>query len=103
MRIREATWSDCDGDVSTRFSDDYLITLASVYWFTNSIGTSFRPYYEFAAGFTTRVDRVNVPTALALFPRDLASPPRSWAVENVRSSALHNDAPWGTLRTTRGT
>ncbi|MEG9249756.1 epoxide hydrolase family protein [Arthrobacter sp. Soc17.1.1.1] len=76
---KHRAWSDCDGDVSRRFSDDYLITLASVYWFTNSIGTSFRPYYEFAAGFTTRVDRVDVPTAVALFPRDLSSPPRRWA------------------------
>ncbi|MEO7016329.1 MAG: alpha/beta hydrolase, partial [Leifsonia sp.] len=76
---KHRAWSDCGGDVSTRFSDDYLVTLASVYWFTNSIGTSFRPYYEFAAGFTTRVDRVRVPTAVALFPHDLAHPPRSWA------------------------
>lgn len=76
---KHRAWSDCGGDVSTRFSDDYLLTLASVYWFTNSIGTSFRPYYEFAAGFTTRVDQVRVPTAVALFPHDLASPPRSWA------------------------
>jgi pimeloyl-ACP methyl ester carboxylesterase len=76
---KHRAWSDCGGDVSTRFSDDYLVTLASVYWFTNSIGTSFRPYFEFAAGFTTRVDRVRVPTAVALFPYDLAHPPRSWA------------------------
>ena len=103
MRIREATWSDCDGDVPTRFSDEYLITLASVYWFTNSIGTSFRPYYEFAAGFTTRVDRVNVPTALALFPRDLASPPRSWAERTYDLRRFTTMPPWGTLRTTRGT
>jgi pimeloyl-ACP methyl ester carboxylesterase len=26
-----------------------------------------------------RVERVHVPTALALFPSDLAQPPRSWA------------------------
>lgn len=76
---KHRAWSDCGGDVSTRFSDDYLVTLASVYWFTNSIGTSFRPYFEFAAGFTTRVERVRVPTAVALFPHDLSSPPRSWA------------------------
>lgn len=76
---KHRAWSDCGGDVSTRFSDTYLATLASVYWFTNSIGTSFRPYYEFAAGFTTRVDRVEVPTAVAVFPHDLATPPRSWA------------------------
>jgi pimeloyl-ACP methyl ester carboxylesterase len=36
-------WSDSDGDLSTRFSDDFLLTQASVYWFTNSISTSFRP------------------------------------------------------------
>ncbi|HXH33753.1 MAG TPA: epoxide hydrolase [Plantibacter sp.] len=76
---KHRAWSDCDGVVSSRFSDEYLATLASVYWFTNTIGTSFRPYYEYAAGFTTRVDRVTVPTAVALFPHDLASPPRSWA------------------------
>ncbi|MFJ2369317.1 epoxide hydrolase family protein [Microbacterium sp. NPDC087665] len=76
---KHRAWSDCEGDVSTRFSDDYLLTLASVYWFTNAIGTSFRPYYEYAAGFTTRVAQVTVPTAVALFPHDLASPPRSWA------------------------
>ena len=76
---KHRAWSDCDGDVSSRFSDDYLATLASVYWFTNAIGTSLRPYYESATGITTRVDRVEVPTAVALFPHDLASPPRSWA------------------------
>lgn len=72
-------WSDCDGDLSSRFSDDFLLTQASLYWFTNSISTSFRPYWEFAAGLTTRVGRVEVPTAVAVFPHDLTQPPRSWA------------------------
>lgn len=72
-------WSDCGGDLSTRFSDDFLLTQASLYWFTGTISTSFRPYYEHAHGLTTRVKRVSVPTALALFPADLSRPPRSWA------------------------
>ena len=72
-------WSDCGGDVSTRFSDDFLLTQASLYWFTRTISTSFRPYYEYASGMTRRVERVRVPTALALFPADLTHPPRSWA------------------------
>ena len=63
---------------------DYLLTLASVFWFTNSIGTSFRPYWEFAAGLVTRVERVDVPTAVALFPHDLSSPPRNWAERAYR-------------------
>ena len=72
-------WSDCGGDLSSRFSDDFLLTQASLYWFTQTISTSFRPYYEYAQGLTRRVERVDVPTALALFPADLAHPPRSWA------------------------
>lgn len=72
-------WSDCNGNLSSRFSDDFLLTQASLYWFTNSISTSFRPYWEFAAGLTTRVGRVDVPTAVAVFPRDLTHPPRAWA------------------------
>jgi pimeloyl-ACP methyl ester carboxylesterase len=76
---KHRAWSDCGGDVTARFTDDYLLTLASVYWFSNAVGTSLRPYYEYAAGFTTQIDFVSVPTAVALFPHDLSSPPRSWA------------------------
>lgn len=76
---KHRSWSDCDGDVSNRFSDDYLIELASLYWFTGSASTSLRPYWEYAAGHTARVTRVAVPTAVAIFPHDLTHPPRSWA------------------------
>lgn len=72
-------WSDCDGDLATRFSDDFLLTQASLYWFTNSISTSLRPYYEYAAGVTEKVSAVTVPTAVAVFPKDLSQPPREWA------------------------
>lgn len=72
-------WSDHRGRLSSVFSDDDILTQASLYWFTNCIGTSFRPYWEFGAGLTEAVERVAVPTAIALFPKDLSSPPRSWA------------------------
>ncbi|GLZ01044.1 epoxide hydrolase family protein [Actinoplanes sp. NBRC 103695] len=73
-------WSDCDGDVSTRFSDDFLLTQASFYWFTNAISTSFRPYYERHNKLATTITRVEVPTALALFPADLGPRhPKTWA------------------------
>lgn len=71
-------WSDCGGDLSTRFTDDFLLTQASLYWFTNTISTSFRPYYEHAR-HAVEVKRVSVPTAVAVFPADLVQPPRSWA------------------------
>lgn len=87
-------WSDSGGDLSTRFSDDFLLTQASLYWFTNSISTSFRPYWEFAAGFTARVGRVEVPTAISVFPHDLTHPPRSWA-ERSYNVARYTKMPRG--------
>jgi pimeloyl-ACP methyl ester carboxylesterase len=72
-------WSDCGGDVSSRFSDDFLLTQASLYWFTDTISTSFRDYYERDHALVPVLRRVEVPTAVAWFPADLgAQPPRSW-------------------------
>ncbi len=62
-----------------RFDDDAILTQASLYWHTNTIATSFRPYWDYAEGRTERVLRVDVPTAVAVFPGDLTQPPRSWA------------------------
>ncbi|WP_084703886.1 epoxide hydrolase family protein [Phaeacidiphilus oryzae] len=87
-------WSDCGGDLSTRFTDDFLLTQASLYWFTNSISTSFRPYYEYAQGLTHRVARVEVPTAVAVFPADISRPPRSWA-ERTYEVARYTRMPRG--------
>jgi pimeloyl-ACP methyl ester carboxylesterase len=71
-------WSDCDGDLSARFSDDEVLTWVSLYWLTNTIAPSFRPYNDhWARG--TATPRVDVPTALAVFPYDLSQPPRAWA------------------------
>jgi pimeloyl-ACP methyl ester carboxylesterase len=70
-------WSDCGGALSARFSDDFILTQASLYWFTRTISTSFRPYYAYGRG--QRPNRVEVPTAVAVFPADLVQPPRSWA------------------------
>ena len=39
------SWSDCKGDVESRFSKDQILTLVSIYWHTRTIGTSARFYY----------------------------------------------------------
>jgi pimeloyl-ACP methyl ester carboxylesterase len=72
-------WSDNHGDLANSFSDDFLLTQASLYWFTNSISTSFLPYYEYGRGLSVPVTAVTVPTAVAVFPGDLGQPPRRWA------------------------
>lgn len=72
-------WTDNHGILPTSFSDEFILTQASLYWFTNTISTSFLPYYEHGRGLTTPVTSVPVPTGIALFPADLSHPPRQWA------------------------
>ncbi len=40
-------WSDCHGDVESRFDRDTLLTVVTLYWVTGSIGTSFRQYFDY--------------------------------------------------------
>ena len=81
-------WSDCDGDIETRFSKDELLTQIMIYWATESIGSSFLPYYDFAnagalqwiqEGVKNWLGASRVPAAFALFPKDISRPPREWA------------------------
>ena len=74
------TWSDCSGEVERRFSKDELLTNITLYWATETIGSSFLPYYETrqtSSGVPPR--RLEVPTGIALFPKDLTSAPREFA------------------------
>jgi pimeloyl-ACP methyl ester carboxylesterase len=92
---KHRAWSDCGGDVATRFDDDFLLTQASVYWFTNAISTSFRPYYERHHELLPRFERVQVPTAYARFPADLGGvPPRTW-IERSYNLARYTSMPRG--------
>jgi pimeloyl-ACP methyl ester carboxylesterase len=74
-------WSDCGGDIGTRWADDDILVQASLYWFTNTIGTSFRPYYDYLAHPVTgpRAPMGQVPAAIAVFPHDISCPPREYA------------------------
>jgi pimeloyl-ACP methyl ester carboxylesterase len=60
-------------------TDDFILTQASLYWFTNTIGSSFRPYWEHRAFPPRNAGPIGTPTALAVFPGDLVHPPRAWA------------------------
>lgn len=74
-------WTDSTGQ---GVSLDAMLTNISLYWFTNTIGSSVRLYREnrrqpvhFGPG-----ERVLPPLSVAVFPRELPMPPRSW-VERV--------------------
>lgn len=73
-------WSDCDGDVESVFSKDDLLTNITAYWVTGTIGSSTRLYYESmrAGTWGAPPGPVRVPTAAAIFPREMLRPPRAW-------------------------
>ncbi|MEA2624691.1 MAG: hypothetical protein QOD06_736 [Candidatus Binatota bacterium] len=75
------TWSDCDGDVERRFTKDELLTNVMFYWATETANSACRLYYEArrAGKFPPRDFHVQVPTGCAIFPREIARPPRAWA------------------------
>ncbi|MDG2112962.1 MAG: hypothetical protein P8N02_10155 [Actinomycetota bacterium] len=74
-------WSDCGGDVETRFSKDKSLTNISIYWFTNTINFSIRYYNEIGTNPINRLThRIEVPVGVSLFPAEIVGfrPPRSW-------------------------
>jgi microsomal epoxide hydrolase len=74
-------WSDCGGDVESRFTKDELLANVTLYWVTGTINSSVRLYYETFKGGRVGVTqgRVDVPTGAAIFPKEIFKPPRAWA------------------------
>ena len=73
-------WSDCGGDVEKRFTRDELLSNVMVYWVTGTINSSIRLYYESMHNpWPNAGKRVEVPTGMAMFPKDIVPGPREWA------------------------
>jgi hypothetical protein len=71
-------WSDCGGDLESRFDRDSLCTILTLYWVTECIGTSFRQYLDYPSNSPRPT--ITVPVAVTqsherpmnLFPRSIA-------------------------------
>lgn len=74
-------WSDCGGDIVNGFPPNRLLDNLSIYWFTGTVNSSMRLYLEATTGgrslFPDR--RVDVPTGIAVYPKDIYPIPRAWA------------------------
>jgi pimeloyl-ACP methyl ester carboxylesterase len=81
-------WSDCGDDPERSYTKDELLTNIMIYWLTGTIGSSFQPYHDVVSAGARRwmkekakewLGSSKTPTAFALFPKDISSPPREWA------------------------
>jgi len=72
-------WSDCDGDVERSFTKDEILTNVTIYWLTQSIGSSMRMYSANSAIPPAQLARrVDVPSGFSIFQGDVVRPPRAW-------------------------
>jgi pimeloyl-ACP methyl ester carboxylesterase len=84
-------WSDCGGDLESRWDKDTLLTVATLYWATATIGSSFRQYYNYPLNEPVR--QITVPAAVTLSSEPAyATYPRSLA-ERVFADLRHWNAP----------
>ena len=90
------TWSDCDGELERSIPRDDLLTNLTLYWVTGTITSSMRLYYEYRRGEAGPPpgQRVEVPTACAVFPREILTPPREFA-ERVYRIVRWSEMPRG--------
>jgi microsomal epoxide hydrolase len=76
------SWTDNDIDIRDAVSWDDLLTNISIYWFTNSIGSSIRLYKEYFTALSQGHHpdgRCDVPTGIAHYPAEHWIQPASWA------------------------
>lgn len=87
-------WSDCHGDVETRFDKQHLLDHIMVYYTSGTITSSMRFYYETThqQGESSMLRQmmswdVRVPTGFAAFPAELGQAPEKWLAEyyNLKS------------------
>lgn len=76
-------WSDmpqgADGDLDDHFTKDELLTNISIYWFTETITSSARIYYESSkTPIAKPMGYIDVPTGVAVYPAEIYITPRSW-------------------------
>lgn len=74
-------WSDAGPNLWDVFPLDMLLDNINIYWSTQTIGSSMRLYHEarHLRAPLTASDRVVVPTAVCMWPKDLVTAPASWA------------------------
>ena len=81
-------WSDWG-----RLTMDDLLDCLTLYWMTNTAGTSIRMYH--GNTFTAPpMGPITVPTAIAAFPHDVLPVPREWA-ERHFPVVRYTEMPWG--------
>jgi pimeloyl-ACP methyl ester carboxylesterase len=75
------SWMDCDGHPENVLTKDELLDNVMLYWATASAASSARMYWESINSFGG-FNRVELPTGIAAFPKEIIRAPRHWCEAN---------------------
>ena len=89
-------WTDTEDSPFETISRDRLLDDVTLYWLTRSGASAARIYYESHGGVNAFDPdlRVDVPSAITVYPRDIEKCPRAWAQERYCQIVR-----WGTPET----
>ncbi|MCW3126010.1 MAG: hypothetical protein JWO03_1668 [Bacteroidetes bacterium] len=83
------SWSDNHGNIENSFTKDELLTNITIYWATQTANSAIRIYYETMKAIYNPINYINpfhkdskktdIPTAVAIFPKDIIPAPREFA------------------------
>ncbi|MBC3990715.1 alpha/beta fold hydrolase [Streptomyces sp. AC563] len=78
-----AEWSDTEDSPFETISRDRVLDDVTLYWLTRTGASAARIYYESHDSLDPDL-RVDVPTAITMYPRDVEKCPRPWAQQRYR-------------------
>ena len=98
-------WTDNNGNPEDAISRDQILTNITVYWVTETINSSTRLYCESRRTnrFGPMDEKVTVPTAAAIFPKEIVSHSRVRTRSRGSTCPVHPFRPRRSLRRARGT
>ncbi|WP_449472874.1 hypothetical protein [Sphingobium chungangianum] len=70
-------WTDNQGVPEDALTQDEMLDVISLYWFTNSGASSARLYWESANAFQARI--LDIPVGVSIFAHEIFRPSRRWA------------------------
>ncbi|GGS01558.1 epoxide hydrolase family protein [Streptomyces rubiginosohelvolus] len=79
-----AEWSDTEDSPFETISRDRVLDNVTLYWLTRTGASAARIYYESHNSLDPAL-RVDVPSAITMYPRDIDKTPRPWAQERYRN------------------
>ncbi|MDX1883853.1 epoxide hydrolase family protein [Mycolicibacterium sp. 120270] len=89
-----AEWSDSKDSPFERISRDRILDDVTLYWLTRTGASAARLYYESHNSLDPDL-RVDVPSALTIYPADIEKYPRPWAQERYRRIVRWNSPDAG--------